>query len=177
MTRTNFRWLIPMIAFVGILLGTLGTSTVSAERMHQDDYYREESDLGKMFHKLGRGVTNILFGWIELPRNIAREWRRSDPFTGTIVGTFKGIGWTIARTFVGVYEVISFPFPVPNDYVPIMMPEFVLPTVWGDRLPLYRDEYMAASSNVDPVMDYGRTTSSPRETSNPRSITPGSRSY
>lgn len=153
-------------------------SNAVAERRHPDDTERESSDIGKMFHKLGRGVTNLLLGWIELPKNIAAEWRRTDPFTGTILGTFKGIGWTVARTFAGAYEIISFPFPVPRDYQPIMNPEFVLPTVWGDRLPLYRDEYMAASANADAAVDFGRTTgfAQPNNTEG-SSITPGTRRY
>ncbi|MDX2175334.1 MAG: exosortase system-associated protein, TIGR04073 family [Candidatus Sumerlaeia bacterium] len=127
-----------------------------------DDAYREQTDISKMFHKLGRGVSNVLFGWIEVPRNIAKEWRKTDPFTGTILGTVQGVVWTVGRTLGGVYDVVSFPFPIPNDYQPLMEPEFVLPTVWGDRLPLYRDEYMAGSQNLGAAVDYGRTVSTPR---------------
>lgn len=134
-----------------------------------DDAYRENTDISKMFHKLGRGVSNILLGWVEIPRNIAKGWRQSDPFTGTITGTLKGFVWTVARTLGGAYEVISFPFPVPNDYQPIMEPEFILPTVWGERLPLYRDEYMAGQSNLGAAVDYGRTTTTPRNTTTTRS--------
>ena len=112
-----------------------------------DDTYRENTEINQMFHKLGRGVSNVLLGWVEVPKNIAKEWRRTEPFTGTIVGFFKGFGWAVARTVAGVYEVISFPFPVPKNYEPIMYPEFVMPSVWGERLPIYSDEFLASEAN------------------------------
>jgi putative exosortase-associated protein (TIGR04073 family) len=125
-----------------------------------EDVYRENTDIQKMFHKLGRGVSNVLLGWVEIPKNIAREWRNTEPFTGTIVGLIKGVGWAVARTLSGVYEVISFPFPVPRDYQPLMYPEFVMPSVWGERLPIYQDEFLGASAGetraIDPATN--RTT-------------------
>jgi putative exosortase-associated protein (TIGR04073 family) len=69
-----------------------------------------------MFRKLSRGTINILTGWVEVPKNIAIRWKDSDPFSGFIWGGIEGIGWGFARTVGGVYEVISFPFPYPDDY-------------------------------------------------------------
>ena len=37
----------------------------------------------------------------------------------------KGIGMTIVRTGAGIYEVVTFPFPIPEDYGPVLEPEFV----------------------------------------------------
>lgn len=132
-----------------LLLGLLAMFAAVPQVSHaqmDEDVYRENSDIQKMFHKLGRGASNVLLGWIEIPKNVAREWRNTEPFTGTIVGSIKGVGWAVARTVAGLYEVISFPFPVPRDYEPIMYPEFVLPSVWGERLPLYRDEFLAGEA-------------------------------
>lgn len=156
--RRNRQPLLMVLAALAFILAVV-VSPVSAqvERQHADDRYRENTDLEKMAHKLGRGVTNLLFGWIEIPRQIAKGWRETEPFTGTIVGLVKGVGWGFARTVAGAYEIITFPFPVPRDYVPVMQPEFVLPTVWGDRLPLFSDEYMAGSGGTGAALDYGRT--------------------
>ena len=158
----NNRTILSLIATLLIALMAALPSGAWAERSHPDDGDRDRGDLNLMFHKLGRGVSNILLGWIEIPRNIAKEWRKTDPFTGTILGSIKGVGWTVARTLAGVYEVVSFPFPVPNNYALVMNPEFILPTVWGDRLPLFQDEYMAASANTDAAVDYGRTSGGQR---------------
>jgi len=131
---------------------------VAAQTASDEDVYRENTDIDKIFTKLGRGVVNVLTGWVEVPRNIAKEWRRTDPFTGTVIGLFRGFGWAVARTFAGFYEIISFPFPVPRNYEPVMVPEYILPTVWGERLPLYRDEFVGTGQSVDAAVEYGQSS-------------------
>jgi len=133
-----------------IALFAFGAMTLVPATSHaqvDEDVYRENTDITKMFHKLGRGISNVLLGWVEIPKTVAKEWRNTEPFTGTIVGTVKGFGFAVMRTFAGFYEIVSFPFPVPRNYEPIMYPEFVLPSVWGERLPLYQDEFLAAEGN------------------------------
>jgi putative exosortase-associated protein (TIGR04073 family) len=104
-------------------------------RAASGDVYRQESDAGKMMHKLGRGVVNVLTCWVEVPRNIAAEWEKTDPATGFVLGTVKGFGWGFARLATGVYETFTFPLPVPENYQPMLQPEFVLTDVWGDPIP------------------------------------------
>lgn len=79
-----------------------------------------------MTRKLGRGVGNILTGWIELPKNIYDTSMESNVFAGITLGTAKGIGMTVMRTVVGAYETVTFPVPLPEDYKPIVEPEFVI---------------------------------------------------
>ncbi|MCL5269758.1 MAG: exosortase system-associated protein, TIGR04073 family [bacterium] len=106
-----------------------------------DPLYREQSDAAKMMHKLGRGVTNVLTCWVEVPRNIAIEWERTDPVTGFIMGTVQGVGWGFARFATGVYDTVTFPFPVPPGYVSMLDPEFVITDIWGDPIPGLTDIY------------------------------------
>jgi putative exosortase-associated protein (TIGR04073 family) len=75
--------------------------------------------------KLGRGLANILTGWIELPKNIYDVSVQDNPLAGLTIGLAKGIGMTIVRTGAGIYEVATFPFPIPEDYGPVLEPEFV----------------------------------------------------
>jgi len=75
--------------------------------------------------KLGRGLANILTGWIELPKNIYDVSVQDNPLAGLTIGLAKGIGMTIVRTGAGIYEVATFPFPIPEDYGPVLQPEFV----------------------------------------------------
>jgi len=79
-----------------------------------------------MTRKLGRGVGNILTGWIELPKNIYDTSVESNVFAGLTLGTAKGIGMTVMRAVVGAYETVTFPIPLPEDYKPIVEPEFVI---------------------------------------------------
>jgi putative exosortase-associated protein (TIGR04073 family) len=99
------------------------------------EVYRQQSDASKMMHKLGRGITNILTCWVELPRNVAIEWEKTDPVTGLILGSVKGVGWTFTRLVTGAYDTLTFPFPVPANYEPMLDPEFVVTDVWGDPIP------------------------------------------
>lgn len=141
------------------LLGVLAIFAVSAPTtapaQSDEDVYRENTEINQMFHKLGRGISNVLLGWVEIPKNVAEGWRETEPFTGTIVGTVKGVGWAVARTVAGFYEVVSFPFPVPRGYQPIMHPEFVLPSVWGERLPIYEDEFLQGETAATPALTTG----------------------
>jgi putative exosortase-associated protein (TIGR04073 family) len=147
--------LLAVFIAVFMMAAPVAQNMASAQPMASTELERENSDINKMFHKLGRGVVNVLTGWVEIPKTIAKEWTKTDPITGTVTGAFKGVVVAIARTFVGFYEVISFPFPVPSDYQVIMEPEFVLPTVWGDRLPLYRDEFKGTAGSIENAVDYG----------------------
>jgi len=78
------------------------------------------------FTKLGRGLTNSVTGWIELPLTMQRESQKQDYMTGMFYGIPAGLVRAFIRTGVGLYEIISFPFPVPNDYETIIEPEFVI---------------------------------------------------
>lgn len=75
--------------------------------------------------KLYRGVANILTGWVELPKNIYDTSVEDNPLSGLTIGLAKGVGMTIVRTGAGVYETVTFPFPIPEGYAPVLEPEFV----------------------------------------------------
>lgn len=77
------------------------------------------------FTKLGRGVANTLTGWIELPKNIYETSIQENAFAGVTLGLAKGAGMTLVRTGAGIYEVATFPFPLPEDYKAILEPEYV----------------------------------------------------
>jgi putative exosortase-associated protein (TIGR04073 family) len=83
--------------------------------------------------KLGRGMSNFA--------EVARggEWRRSveqtavfeSPDAGYTVGFVRGFDRSMARTGLGIYEVITFPFP---PYHPIFT-KYLAPD------PVYPDNY------------------------------------
>ncbi|MDD5439271.1 MAG: exosortase system-associated protein, TIGR04073 family [Candidatus Omnitrophica bacterium] len=75
--------------------------------------------------KLMRGLANILTGWVELPKNIYETSVEDNVFSGLTIGLAKGIGMTIVRTGAGIYETVTFPFPIPEDYAPVLEPEYV----------------------------------------------------
>ena len=91
----------------------------------ENDASGPQTDSSKMFHKLGCGVANVVTCWLEIPHQIAVEWQQTDPATGFFVGAVKGVGWVFARFTAGVYETVTFAFPTPPSYQPILEPEFV----------------------------------------------------
>ena len=75
--------------------------------------------------KLIRGTINTITGWVEIPKNIYDTSVEENLLAGTTLGTIKGLGMAIVRTGSGVYEVVTFPFPVPENYDPILYPSYV----------------------------------------------------
>ena len=80
---------------------------------------------GDAFTKLGRGVANTLTGWVELPKTVYHTSKEENIFSGMTLGLAKGAGLSIVRTGAGIFEVATFPFPLPENYKPILEPEYV----------------------------------------------------
>jgi putative exosortase-associated protein (TIGR04073 family) len=75
-------------------------------------------------HKLGRGACNLAFGIMELPAQMVAEGRHGGPLWALSLGFAKGVGRFVTRELVGVYEIVTFPAPVPRGYQPILSPEY-----------------------------------------------------
>ncbi len=75
--------------------------------------------------KAVRGLANTGLGLVvELPKTVYYDTLEDGPLYGLTVGILEGLSWGIARTLVGVYEVVTFPFPVPDGYRPIYKPDY-----------------------------------------------------
>ena len=79
----------------------------------------------RAFGKLSRGFVNVITGWVEIPKRMHETAVRSGAGMGWTLGVLRGFGYGFIRTAGGVYEVVTFPFPAPPDYRPIIRPEFV----------------------------------------------------
>jgi putative exosortase-associated protein (TIGR04073 family) len=86
--------------------------------------------------KLARGVANVGFGVLEIPMKIHDVNQENGGIASVTYGTFLGITHFVARELVGVFEVVTFPIPMPGGdvesdgngwgYGPIITPEFVV---------------------------------------------------
>lgn len=83
--------------------------------------FAEENTSGA---KLKRGALNLLTCWLEVPRQIKAVTLENDPIAGITVGTAKGIGFTVARAVVGVFDLVTFYLRPYNE--PIMEPDFAI---------------------------------------------------
>ncbi|MGB2630592.1 MAG: exosortase system-associated protein, TIGR04073 family [Candidatus Omnitrophota bacterium] len=76
--------------------------------------------------KLTRGAVNIVVSPMEVVDSVWGYWSEenypSAIIWGPVIGTFN----CIKRAVIGVYEVVTFPVPIPADYWPILdEPEFM----------------------------------------------------
>lgn len=82
--------------------------------------------------KLGRGVVNTITGWVEIPKRMHETSQQSGLGAGFTFGLIRGVGYGCVRTLAGVYEVVTFPFPAPPGYQPLMHPEYVFTNEYGE---------------------------------------------
>jgi len=75
-------------------------------------------------HKFGRGCANLALGIMELPGRMVYEGRRRGPLWAISLGFAKGVGGFVTRELVGVYEIVTFPAPIPRGYREILEPEY-----------------------------------------------------
>ncbi|MGH7429421.1 MAG: exosortase system-associated protein, TIGR04073 family [Candidatus Methylomirabilaceae bacterium] len=72
-----------------------------------------------------RGLANTGLGVVvELPKGVYYGTLEDGPLYGLTVGVLEGVSWGIARTLVGIYEVLTFPFPIPEGHRPIYTPNY-----------------------------------------------------
>jgi len=72
--------------------------------------------------KAGRGVMEMITGFMEFPGNIYAESRDDGLASGLTIGLAKGVGMIPVRELVGVYELVTAPIEGPDDYRPVLDP-------------------------------------------------------
>ena len=108
---------------VGILLIAVLLSSLAAGPARAEDY-SDHAGRGALT-KLFRGIANAATGWMEIPKQMIQTGQESGPAKGWTLGFAKGIGWAVARSVIGAYEIVTFPVPVPEGYRHIVDPEYV----------------------------------------------------
>ena len=103
-----------------ILLFTLTATTVS---------YGDDGIGMQVSHKFVRGMTNTFTGWVEMPKQVYLGTTEGSIAMGTVKGIVQGIGMAFARTAAGLYDIATFPIPIPWHYQPLFEPEYV----WQDE--------------------------------------------
>jgi len=104
-------------ARTGILIGLC--LMVIVPSVHAAGWYEDVT------YKLGRGMTNIVTGCLELGNSIEMEIDQGGLYKGVSFGIIKGLTRMVARVGAGVYEVVTFPIEYPANYKPLIEPEFV----------------------------------------------------
>ena len=74
--------------------------------------------------KAGRGLAAMTTPFLEIPGNIKVTTEREGAPAGWTEGFAKGLGMTLIRPAIGVYELVTAPIPAPPNYEPILEPEY-----------------------------------------------------
>jgi putative exosortase-associated protein (TIGR04073 family) len=82
------------------------------------------SSADTVWHKMGRGFAEMTTPFLELPGNIIDTNEREGPVAAWSTGVARGIGMTIVRPVVGLYEVATAPIAAPKNFEPILEPEY-----------------------------------------------------
>ncbi len=121
-----------VISVVAILV-TAGFVAALLAAPARAQLYNPELDLPqptgmeKSLTKMGRGISNILFGWAEIPMTFDRNLKKGKPL-GYLVGVAPVLGTAraVMRTGTGVFEVVTFPFSDRDvNYEAVLEPEFL----------------------------------------------------
>jgi putative exosortase-associated protein (TIGR04073 family) len=74
--------------------------------------------------KLGRGLSNLVFGITELPVTIAKINEREGNSAAAGYGVVRGLGRSGLRMGSGLFEFLTFPFPTTRrTYYPLLRPD------------------------------------------------------
>lgn len=75
--------------------------------------------------KFARGLTNVISAPGEYFVQISVAQEQGNFFQALFVGLINGTVYTVAREVAGVYDIVTFPIPIPAHYEPLMEPETV----------------------------------------------------
>ncbi len=80
-----------------------------------------------MCDKACRGMSSMVFFFLELPGNMADVGTKEGCLMGVTKGFAKGLVMMPFRGLIGVYEFFTFPFDIQPGYKPVLEPEYP----WG----------------------------------------------
>ena len=75
--------------------------------------------------KLQRGFLNIALCPMEFTNILAYEKYENDDqmLPSWVTGSVKGVAFTAGRALSGLYDIVTFPFPIPKEYGSLVTPE------------------------------------------------------
>ncbi|MCK5451304.1 MAG: hypothetical protein KAI70_06030 [Candidatus Omnitrophica bacterium] len=76
-------------------------------------------------NKLGRGISNTLTGWSEFFVIIGKNWDENHSIPDAISSVPTAAFKASDRTFYGIHDIATFPYPGENNYGPTLLPELI----------------------------------------------------
>lgn len=115
------------LVIAAVTLFALTAALAGAQSYDPDQDIPQPTKLEKRINKLGRGLSNIIFGWTEIPITFDQRLKAGKPLT-YLLTTAPVLGATraVMRTGVGVYEIFTFPVSGGEvNYEAILEPEYL----------------------------------------------------
>lgn len=105
----------------------LSQGAVWAQSYDPDQDVPNPTLIEKRLEKLGRGLSNILFGWAEIPLTFDRKMKEGKPLSYLLaVVPVLGSARAVMRTGAGVVEVLTFARTKPEvNYEAILEPAYI----------------------------------------------------
>jgi putative exosortase-associated protein (TIGR04073 family) len=103
------------------------TTAVWAQSYDPEEELRPPTGFEKAMTKLGRGVSNIMFGWAEIPVTFDKKMKQGKPLA-YLLGVVPVLGGAraVMRTATGVFEVLTFPVSDRDvNYEAVLEPEYI----------------------------------------------------
>ena len=119
-------WIVA-IAVIMIAALIVQAAPVLAQSYDPDEDLPKTTGVEKALTKLGRGLSNVMLGWAEIPMAFDKGVKKGKPL-GYLLGVAPVLGAAraVMRTSTGVYEVVSFPFSDRNvNYEAVLEPEYI----------------------------------------------------
>jgi len=112
------------VLMVAIILQVL---PASAQVYDPEKDLPKPTGIEKSLTKLGRGLSNVFFGWAELPVTWDKKLKEDKPFAYLVgVAPILGTARAFMRMGTGVFEVVSFPFSDKKvNFDAVLEPEFI----------------------------------------------------
>lgn len=115
------------VAVLLVAAVSLQAMPVLAQSYDPDEELPKATGVEKALTKLGRGLSNVMLGWAEIPMTFDKKLKQGKPL-GYLVGVVPVLGTARAfmRTSTGVFEVVSFPFTDRKvNYEAVLEPEYI----------------------------------------------------
>ncbi|MFH0984469.1 MAG: exosortase system-associated protein, TIGR04073 family [Candidatus Omnitrophota bacterium] len=108
--------LIALFVLLAFSLPVMAAGEVAPEAQIQGE--------GTSLRKLQRGFLNVALCPFEISNELSKEVRTDTFPPSWVAGLCRGSLYAVGRASVGIYEMVTFPFPWPCSYKPILEPEF-----------------------------------------------------
>ncbi len=116
-----------VILLLTVVFAAVWSLSAQAQVYNPDLDLPKPTGMEKALTKMGRGISNIVFGWAEIPMTFDKNLKKGKPL-GYLVGVAPVLGSAraVMRTGTGLFETVSFPFSDRDvNYEAVLEPEFL----------------------------------------------------